>query len=90
MKPSLPAAIIAPIVLNFGYAQANEFTWPTAVSIVIDGSGHQPTATFAAAEDAFGYSAFDWLDLAKAVLPDAEPLTPDERSSINEFFWSHF
>jgi hypothetical protein len=60
------------------------------VSIVIDGSGQQPTATFAAVETDSAYSALDWLDLSKAVLPDAKPLTPDERSSINEFFWSHF
>jgi hypothetical protein len=90
MKPSLPAAVIAPIILNLGYAQANTFTSPTAVSIVIDGSGQQPTATFAAVETDSAYSALDWLDLSKAVLPDAKPLTPDERSSINEFFWSHF
>ena len=90
MKPSLPALIIAPIILNLGYAQANTFTSPTAVSIIMDGSGQQPTATFAPAEWDSSYLALDWLDLSKAVLPDAEPLTPDERSSINEFFLSHF
>jgi len=31
-----------------------------------------------------------WIVLAKEILPDATPLTPEERSSINEFFLSHF
>jgi hypothetical protein len=32
----------------------------------------------------------DWMRLAKQTLPNAMPLTPEERVSINEFFWSHF
>ena len=90
MKPSLPAAMIAPMILNLGYAHANTFRVPTAVSIVIDGSTQQPTATFAAVESDSIHTALDWLDLSNHVLPNAKPLTPDERSSINEFFWSHF
>jgi hypothetical protein len=35
-------------------------------------------------------AALDWMMLAKEALPGASPLTPDERLSINEFFWSHF
>ena len=35
-------------------------------------------------------AALDWMMLAKEALPGASPLTPDERASINEFFWSHF
>ena len=30
------------------------------------------------------------MRLAKETLPNATPLTPEERVSINEFFWSHF
>jgi hypothetical protein len=30
------------------------------------------------------------MRLAKETLPDAAPLTPEERASITEFFWSHF
>jgi hypothetical protein len=33
---------------------------------------------------------FDLMRLAKQTLPNATPLTPEERVSINEFFWSHF
>lgn len=90
MKPSLPVAIIAPMIFNLGYAHGNTFTSPTAVSILIDGSSQQPTATFAAVETDSTHFALEWLDLSIHVLPNVEPLTPDERSSINEFFWSHF
>jgi hypothetical protein len=34
--------------------------------------------------------ALDWVLLAKEALPNVTPLTPEERSSINEFFWSQF
>lgn len=90
MKPSLPVAIIAPMIFNLGYAHANTFTSPTAVSILIDGSSQQPTATFATVEPDSIHFALDWLDLSRHLLPNVERLTPDERSSINEFFWSHF
>jgi hypothetical protein len=32
----------------------------------------------------------DLMRLAKETLPNATPLTPEERVSINEFFLSHF
>jgi len=32
----------------------------------------------------------DLMRLAKETLPNATPLTPEERVSINEVFWSHF
>ena len=35
-------------------------------------------------------AALDWVLLAKEALPNVTPLTSEERSSINEFFWSHF
>ena len=35
-------------------------------------------------------AALDWMMLTKETLPNATPLTPEERASINEFFWSHF
>ena len=35
-------------------------------------------------------TALDWLSLSREVLPEAHPMTADERTSINEFFWSHF
>jgi hypothetical protein len=34
--------------------------------------------------------SLNWLDLSEAVLPNAQSLAPEERASINEFFWSHF
>ena len=35
-------------------------------------------------------AALDWMLLAKEALPNVSHLTSEERSSINEFFWSHF
>jgi hypothetical protein len=35
-------------------------------------------------------TSLDLMRLAKETLPNATPLTPEERVSINEFFWSHF
>jgi len=35
-------------------------------------------------------TALDWVRLSKETLPNATPLTPEERISINEFFWFHF
>ena len=35
-------------------------------------------------------SSLDLMRLTKETLPNATPLTPEERISINEFFWSHF
>ena len=35
-------------------------------------------------------TALDLMRLAKEALPNATPLTPEERGSIHEFFWSHF
>lgn len=91
MKPALPVVIIAPLVLNLGYARENTFQPPTAVSILVKTTEQQPTAIFKALPiDSSYLSALDWLELSKAVLPDAQPLTAEERFSINEFFWSHF
>ena len=35
-------------------------------------------------------TALGLMRLAKETLPNATPLTPEERVSVNEFFWSHF
>ena len=35
-------------------------------------------------------TSLDLMRLAKETLPNATALTPEERVSINEFFWSHF
>jgi len=35
-------------------------------------------------------TALDWMRLAKETLPNGMPLTPEERVSVNEFFWFHF
>jgi hypothetical protein len=34
--------------------------------------------------------SMDWLALGQTVIPSARPMTPEERSAVNEFFWSQF
>lgn len=34
--------------------------------------------------------ALDWIALAEEALPEARPMTSEERKSINAFFFSHF
>jgi hypothetical protein len=74
------------------YSQAKRFEAGTAASIKIESMEQQPTMTFAVEVEKFPArdSALDWLSLSREVLPNAQPMTTEERSSINEFFWSHF
>jgi hypothetical protein len=69
-----------------GYRQS------TATSVVYEGSEILPLK----ASELEGLlleshsAALDWISLAKEALPNVTPLTSEERSSINEFFWSQF
>ena len=86
MKQTFPA-IIAPIILNLAYAQANTFASPTSVSVVIEATEPQPTATFKAMQiDSAYLLALDWLDLSKTVLPSAQPLAKVPRGGARSFF----
>lgn len=64
----------------------------TVTSIVYEGHEQFPTGVFELAEPTAvdRMRALDWILLAQDVLPDATPLTAEERSSINEFFRSYF
>ena len=64
----------------------------TAASIRTESREQQPTMTFAVDAESYAphENALDWLSLSREALPDARPMTADERSSINEFFLSHF
>lgn len=69
-----------------GYVQS------TATSVVYEGSESLPLEAIELEALTFENhtAALDWMLLAKEALPNTTPLTSDERSSINEFFWSHF
>jgi hypothetical protein len=64
----------------------------TAISVIYEGRESVPLAATELKELSFPSqsAALDWMSLAKETLPNATPLTPEERVSINEFFWSHF
>jgi hypothetical protein len=69
---------------------------PTAVTVCYEHFAGMPLATFNQAKtpsQAITPShgvALDWMALGKEVLPNSRSLSPEERSSINEFFLSHF
>lgn len=92
MNLAIPSTAISLCVSLSPYGQAKRFEPGTAASIRIESREEQPTMTFAveAAKPSPHETALDWLALSREVLPDAQPMTADERSSINDFFWSHF
>lgn len=77
-------------VANFGNGHGYRQT--TATSIVYAGQRSLPLGATELDELSLPVqsAALEWMMLAKETLPNATPLTPDERVSINEFFWSHF
>jgi hypothetical protein len=91
MNLVIPIAI--PLYVSLApYSQAKRFEAGTAASIRIEAQEQQPTMTFAVDVEKSSphATALDWLSISNEVLPNARPMTADERSSINEFFWSHF
>jgi len=74
------------------FANGKSYRQTTAASVVYE--GRESTPVEATELDELSSSnlsgGLDWMLLAKQALPNAVPLTPDERASINEFFWSHF
>ena len=92
MNLTIPTLAIPLYVSLAPYSQAKRFEAGTAASIKTESREGQPTMTFAVevAKPSPHETALDWLSLSREVLPDARPMTADERSSINEFFWSHF
>ena len=91
-KLTIPTLAIPLYISLAPYSQAKRFEAGTASSIKIESREDQPTMTFAvgAEKSSPHETALDWLSLSREVLPDAQPMTDDERSSINDFFWSHF
>lgn len=90
----IPAINIAvPLLISAAnFPNGRGFRQTTAASITYE--GHQALPTEATELDKLEThphaDALDWMSLAREVLPNAKPLTSEERSSINEFFWSHF
>jgi hypothetical protein len=88
----LPAAITIATAINGFALPQGELRPSTAVSVVYEHRAHTPVAAFVSlnATASQHTDALDWLTLGAEAIPNAQPLTPDERASINEFFWSHF
>ena len=87
------SAITVAVMLDLaGHAKGECYRPGTATSIIYKGQKQFPTDTFdlSLKVDPEHIAALDWVSLGKEVLPDAKPLTAEERASVNEFFWSHF
>ena len=69
-----------------GYRQS------TAMSVVYEGREVLPlkASELEALSIESHSAALDWMLLAKEALPNVSPLSSEERSSIDDFFWSHF
>ncbi len=89
MTPTIQA-IAVPVLLNLAYVQPMTLDSSTAMSIVMKGCESRPTAMFNAQRPNSATLALDWLEFGTAALPNAQPLTAEERASINDFFWSQF
>ena len=92
MNASYGATRVPPLLLIHYLLGSITLEYSTVTTIELEGIGQQPTATFELKpqlEPTYA-AALDWLAFSKEVLPNARPLTAEERSSINEFFWSHF
>lgn len=92
MNLAIPTLAIPLCISLSPYSQAKRFEAGTAASIRIESREEQPTMTFVvdAAKPSPHETALDWLALSQETLADARPMTTDERTSINDFFWSHF
>lgn len=91
-----PAITIAAEISRAACQDNLRFRPPTAVTICYDRFAGTPLETFDPTQTApqtispnHGV-ALDLLALGKVALPNARSLSPEERSSINEFFLSHF
>ena len=82
-----------PLLFNGAkFGNGGGYRQTTVVSVIYEGRESVPLEATELKELSFPSqsAALDWMSLAKETLPNATPLTPEERVSINEFFWSHF
>jgi hypothetical protein len=91
-----PAVTIAAEIYQAVRYTDLQYRPPTAVTVCYEHFAGMPIETFDQTNipsQAIAPShsvALDWMALGKEVLPNARSLSPEERSSINEFFLSHF
>jgi hypothetical protein len=87
-----PAITIA-AEINRAVCQSDfQYRPPTAVSVCYEHRARVPVSALISLAPATTSrdASLEWLALGKEALPKARPLSPEERLSINEFFWSHF
>ena len=89
MTPTIQA-IAVPVLLNLAYVQPMTLDYRTAVSLFLEACEHRSTAVFNAQQTNSAATALAWLAFAADALPNAQPLSCEERASVSAFFWSHF
>ena len=94
MEPISTVVTLAwPLLFNPAqFGNGSGYRQSTATSVVFEGRESLPleASELEALSIESHSAALDWMMLAKGALPNITCLTSEERSSINEFFWSHF
>ena len=92
MMPSIAQLPIDWMLTQSECNPRTSFQQTTAATVTYQGERQIPTDCFTVSieSDSMVKDSFDWMSLSSEVLPNARPLTAEERSSINEFFWSQF
>ena len=88
----LPAITIAAEISRAASQGDFQYRSPTAVTICYQHRANLPLEVYDPTPDSENGcgAALDWIALGKEALPNARSLSPAERSSVNEFFLSHF
>lgn len=90
---STAVTLACPLLFNgANFGDGGGYRQTTVISVIYEGRESLPLEAMELEELSLPSqsAALDWMMLAKDTLPNATPLTPEERVSINEFFWSHF
>ena len=86
------AIVVSAQLYLTSYEEDRTYRPTNAASITFDVRQEFPTGVFDLTEslESQHSNALDWISLSREVLPNATPLTVEERVSISEFFWSQF
>lgn len=95
LSATATAALVVPLTFGAPVLQGGRCIEPTnAVSVEFTTQERYPVQAISivapADEKGMIEDSMEWLALGQAVIPDARPMTPEERSAVNEFFWSQF
>ena len=87
-----PEVVIAKWLDQADCVGANSYSPATAISLVYVREARLPVEMFdiGATQTSRHVNSLDWISLSRTAMPNARPMTTEERQSVNRFFWSHF